>query len=101
MNTPEPFTSPKTQAALAQVKGVLLGSDFAATAIDERALALIGEPAETIEEGIAALRREMAEGLAQCEPVLSTTRINAYSIAMGELVRDRLKEIERSGSGRA
>jgi hypothetical protein len=101
MDTPEPFSTPETQAALAYVKSFLLGSAFASTVIDERVLALIGEPAETIEEGIAALRREMADELAQCEPPLSTARITAYSIAFGELVRDRLQEIERSGRGRA
>lgn len=101
MNAPEPFSTPETRAALAHVKGVLLRSAFAPPIIDERALTLIGEPAEAIEEGIEALRREMVDGLAQCEPPWSTTRINAFSFALGELVRDRAREIERSGRGRA
>jgi hypothetical protein len=96
----EPFSTPETRAALAHVKGVLLRSAFAPPIIDERVLALIGEPVETIEEGIEALRRETAEGLAQCEPPWSSTRINAFSFALGELVRDRLQEFERRGRGR-
>jgi hypothetical protein len=69
--------------------------------INERALALVGESVKAIDEEIAALRLEMADELAQCEPPLSSARITAYSIAFGELVRDRLQEIERSGRGRA
>jgi hypothetical protein len=101
MNAPEPFSTPETQAALAHLKGFLLGSAIAPSIIDERALALIGEPAEAIEEGIVALRREMAEGLAQSSPAPSTTRINAFSFAFGELVRDRVREIDAIGRGRA
>jgi hypothetical protein len=94
-----PFSSSETQAALELVKSVEKISMLAPDFIDERALELVGASSEEIESAIAEMRRELADELAACNPPPSESRIAAYVFPTGELIRDRLKEIERNGSG--
>jgi hypothetical protein len=91
----------ETRAALALVKGLVRSSVLASDVIDERALALVGAGHEEIEAAIAKLREELHDELAACNPAPSPSRVNAYAFAAGKLIRDRLKEIEPNGSGRA
>ena len=94
------FESPESRAALAHIKA-FLATHAPAGLIDERALALVGESAERVNEGLNALRREMGDGMAQCDPAFSSSLQFAVAFAFGEMVRERLREIELHGRGRA
>ncbi len=64
-----------------------------ASLIDEQAFKIIGEPAERVEIMLAALRHQVADGMASCNPAPSRSKIFGISLAFVELVRERVIEL--------
>jgi hypothetical protein len=67
--------------------------------INEMALQLSGEPQDTIDRGIKAIGDEVFEGLHR-QPLSRATRF-AMTLATCALIRERIAEMQKSGSGRA
>jgi hypothetical protein len=91
------FESPESRAALEHVKR-FISSNAPAGIIDECALPLVGESAERINEGLNALRCKMEGGMVHG---LSPSMQFSFAFVFGEMVRERLREIEIHGMGRA
>ena len=98
MRAPEPFSTPEARAALDYVKAFVRQAPQ--DLFDGQAASLVGEPQSKIDEGIHAVRRRMAAELAQ-HPENSQAFVSAVSFVFGEMVRDRIREIELHGKGHA
>jgi hypothetical protein len=93
-----PYTSPEKLAALDVMRAFVLANGPEGL-IDQRALALADEPQAKISTAIEGLRREVADGLAQCDPTLPRSFIVGCAVAYGEMLRKRIREIEMNGKG--
>jgi hypothetical protein len=87
------------QPALEQIKALVLSAPSSSEFIDEEALRLSGEPQDRIDRGIKAIGDEVFDALHHQE--LSRATRFAMTLATCSLIRERIAEIDRNGSGNA
>ena len=93
-----PSLSTAGMEALAHIKAFIREA-CSCDAIDNRALELAGLSAEDIEHGIAEFSHDLARELMQQHSPLSDDLISGISIGVAAMVRDRIAEIQATGSG--
>jgi len=98
--TQEPFSAPESRSAIEHVRNFVIGC-LVPGVLDEHALPLVGEPQIKIDEGIEALRRDMADEISRCDPAPSQALAAACALVFAELVRERVHKIAIHGTGRA
>ncbi|MGZ9410463.1 MAG: hypothetical protein ACXW3J_07545 [Methylocystis sp.] len=87
------------QAALEQIKALVLSAPSSSEFIDEEALRLSGEPQDRIDRGIKAIGDEVFEGL-HSQPLSHAKRF-AMTLATCSLIRERIAAMQKNGRGNA
>ena len=70
-------------------------------AVNDVALALVGQPPDKIDEGVETMLRMLVEGLLGQPSPPSQTFISGLVVVCREMIRERITEIQMSGSGQA
>jgi hypothetical protein len=75
--------------------------DRGVKAVHDVALALVGQPPDKIDEGIATMLRMLVESLSAqpCPP--SQTFVDGIVAVCNEMIRERIVELQGKGSGQA
>jgi hypothetical protein len=89
--------SPEARVQLGALKNFILKSTDTAM-ISERALMLYDLPADAIDAGIAAFRRDCAKSI---EGVVPQNMIAGLALATTEILRDKIGWLQAAGSGKA
>jgi hypothetical protein len=70
-------------------------------AVNDVALALVGQPPDKIDEGVETMLRMLVEGLLGQPNTSSQTFVDGLVVVCREMIRERITEIQMSGSGQA
>ncbi|MGA3342072.1 MAG: hypothetical protein ABSD11_15960 [Methylocella sp.] len=70
-------------------------------AVNDVALALVGQPPNKIDEGVETMLRMHVEGLLGQPSPSSQTFVDGIVVVCREMIRERITELQSSGSGQA
>ena len=70
-------------------------------AVNDVALALVGQPPDKIDEGVETMLRMLVEGLLGQPSPPSQTFVDGIVVVCREMIRERITELQSSGSGQA
>ena len=75
--------------------------DRGVRAVNDVALALVGQPPDKIDEGVETMLRMHVEGLLGQPSPSSQTFVDGIVVVCREMIRERVTELQSSGSGQA